>query len=652
MEKWKLLFFCASLFLSTQIMALPTITKISPKAFGPSRTALSPEITITGTAFLKATDVHFGSFSVPSKDFIVNGDTSITVKATALPPSSPETVCVTVTADETSLPNHPFDYFTYQDEWLAFVPDFNGGGKGNVYVFKAKTDEKIAAISTGSGSEAVSVTPDGKFAFCVNYSSRTLSIMNTALNTEDSTISFSLAELATNPIALAISPGDGHILLISDYRANSIIQLDITDRENPRYVSTYKSGLNPVAVAFLPNAQTLTAFTTNFGSKSITVIDPIKKAVIGDYTDQTLQNPSWIAFTTTNTSTKLSREDLFIQNTNDSGAMVLDNTLGKALFYSRLVPPGPEIPVSLAGFALNQENFFPQILPSPDSTIAYVTNTQSGNISRIDLTGPTPVLLPENIPTPKLVNGISLTPDGLRGFAGNGSSPEKIIIFDTTTLKTTSQTIGNEITNPGITPDQAPVAYMSFSFLNDTTVQFDASDSLSPTGTVSKYIWDFGDGSLLLTTTSPRPAPHTYVPRSQPYTVTLTVINSAGTSLNQTYFGQMTYNNGGPQAMQSLQLTVSSLLPPINIQISQTCKQFLTQDCFYNKICFSPPLSGIPPVGYLIYQDEERTHFVAQIAADGPLCFSICEPKKHHTYYLFSIGSGGTISSGFAKVSI
>jgi DNA-binding beta-propeller fold protein YncE len=649
MSRWRTFLSLVCLLLSTQCIALPTITAIDPPAFGPSRTTQSPSITVLGSGFTGTTAVFFGEISILPENVIVLDDHTILIRENSLPPTSPGTVAIRVTANGTSLPNHPYDYFTYQDNWIAYVPDFNGkSGDGYVYAFDTELENHIATLSSGSGSEQVVLTPDGKYAYCVNYRSCTLTIIDTAQNSDDFTIDFFLREYASSPIGIAISPGEGNVLLISDFGDGNILHFDITDRTSPRFVTRYSVGENgfPVAVAFLPDTKSLIAYSTNFGGKSITVIDADKQTIIGNYTDSNLQNPAWIALSTT----KLSM--------NGYKTMVLDDSANQALFYSNLTPPGPQTPAIVKGLSLNEDNFFPQILPSPDATIAYVTNTRSGNISRIDLTGSSPVLLPENIATPPLVNGISITPDGLKGFAGNGSSSNKITIFDTATLETTTKKIGNEVTNPGITPDQAPVAYLHYAFLDSKTVQFDGIASLSPTGSISKYEWDFGDGTPLLTlnASSPNPPPHTFAPRSTPYTVTLTVTNDAGTSTAQTFFGQMVYNNGGPQAGQSIQLTIggqSTLLPPTNASITQDAMKLLAQTCYYNIITFSPPSSeSIPPVGYEIYRDEGATQFVGEVSATEPLVFSFCESKKHMTYYLFSKDATGALSKTFTKVSI
>lgn len=57
-------------------------------------------------------------------------------------------------------------------------------------------------------------------------------------------------------------------------------------------------------------------------------------------------------------------------------------------------------------------------------------------------------------------------------------------------------------------------------------VSFDASASVDPDGTIVSYIWDFGDGSPIQTTSNPT-ITHTYT-SSNVYTVTLIVVDNDG----------------------------------------------------------------------------------------------------------------------------
>jgi PKD repeat protein len=97
-----------------------------------------------------------------------------------------------------------------------------------------------------------------------------------------------------------------------------------------------------------------------------------------------------------------------------------------------------------------------------------------------------------------------------------------------------------------ILPDQAPTAAFTVKpARSGSPTKFNASSSSSPVGTIASYKWKFGDGSTA-STTHPKIS-HTYGAAST-YAVTLTVVNSQGTSTKEVFTGNTVSNNGGPSA--------------------------------------------------------------------------------------------------------
>lgn len=666
----KIALFIALFFCTKIAAACPTVTSVSTtptsplQPYMPARTVNSPPIYITGTGFLTANKVRFGdevlyggtvTGGLTSDDFIIIDDNHIMVNPgrTQLQ-SSPGTVNVVVTNDEgTSLVNIPYDCFTYQGDWFAYVPDFSSG---QIYVIDINSENvsdyptvitPVDTITAGSGSEIVLFTPDGKYGYCTNFSSNTLTIIDTATN---SSINFTLGVFSTEhgPIGFAITPGLGNTMLISDYNSHSVTQYDITTREKPLFLTDYTVGANPTSIALNPNVLSSNplAYTTNSGSGTLSVIDTIALSQ-GVFRDTGyLTEPVWIAPTPTN------------ENSCQYSQMVLNYGSGgptsdEVLFYNNLTSETVSSPPMhmLTGFSFNYYPYFPQIVASPDSTLAYVTETKSGGITVIDITG-LPLMTPTvvyTIPTDPKVNGVSLTPSGKLGFAGDGTNPQELVIFNGKYPYDSSKiTIvgSSNVTNPGIQPDQSPVARAVYSLETDgMTVDFDASESVSPTGTIASYFWDFGDGTTA-TTASPEIS-HTYPPCRTPYTATLTVTNSAGTSTKQTYFGQGVYNNGGPLAMFSLPVEVCTLLPPSNPSV-----RLNRGKChFSNTITFFAPTSGvIPGPGdfYLIYGSPNKKRLLGRVPAGGPGPFEFTTPGccRHTNYFLYS-QVGNSISCNY-----
>jgi PKD repeat protein len=76
-------------------------------------------------------------------------------------------------------------------------------------------------------------------------------------------------------------------------------------------------------------------------------------------------------------------------------------------------------------------------------------------------------------------------------------------------------------------------------------------------GTITSYAWDFGDGDIDIATTPT--ATHTYSTGGA-YTATLTVTDSAGTSMTQIFTGNTVSRNGGTRARTTRSVSVANTL--------------------------------------------------------------------------------------------
>jgi len=104
-----------------------------------------------------------------------------------------------------------------------------------------------------------------------------------------------------------------------------------------------------------------------------------------------------------------------------------------------------------------------------------------------------------------------------------------------------------------IVPNQGPRASFSFSFELPFTVAFNGSSSSDPDGIVTRFDWDFGDGSSLAGG-GPRPV-HTYLKPGN-YKVTLVVTDNEGCSTLLGFTGQSITCNGSPAAHASHSVAV------------------------------------------------------------------------------------------------
>lgn len=228
---------------------------------------------------------------------------------------------------------------------------------------------------------------------------------------------------------------------------------------------------------------------------------------------------------------------------------------------------GPDGSLSpLAGFPVASGGVEPNgIAVSPDgrrlyamnaTTVAGFATSPSGALGPVP-GGPVPVGSP--------ARSGAVTPDGSRLYVAAFAAGKAVLGFGIDPLGALASLNGSPfeagIVNPdvqalAIAPNQGPTASFAASG-GAGTVAFDGSASSDPDGTVSRYDWDFGDGTAVRDGGA---APsHTYA-ASGTYPVTLTVTDSEGCSDSVVYTGQTASCNGGPAA--SFRADVKVDLPP------------------------------------------------------------------------------------------
>jgi DNA-binding beta-propeller fold protein YncE len=197
------------------------------------------------------------------------------------------------------------------------------------------------------------------------------------------------------------------------------------------------------------------------------------------------------------------------------------------------------------------------IVITPNGKTAYVDNSFSNNA----VTGVTPIDLTTDtaetqIPRPACPSGsgsylgpMAIVPSGATLYLLCALNSQMVPIDTATnTAGSPSASPSTYATPTGIAvvPDQAPTAqFVAKPARPGSPTKFNASTSSSPIGTIASYKWTFGDGAAA-TTTHPKIA-HTYATEGT-YAVTLTVVNSQGTSTKEVFTGNTVSNNGGLSA--------------------------------------------------------------------------------------------------------
>ncbi len=537
---------CAAVLLSFLAMPLllsvPVVTYVSPN-HGPA--AGGDSITITGSGFLGADKVFFGPTEVA---VLPTSDTEITVNA---PLSVPGTVHITVQADSGTSATTPADRYTYQGSWFAYVTGQAQGETGGTGPSQypaawclncadhADTG-KIPLTENKLTCFGIAITPDGRASYVAGDSSseQTGPTVISRINLVDRSTTGIECEgwPLSNYIAISPDGANAYCTLSPPFAiplpngACGSIDLATHDFE----IAFPTTGSPPLGVGITPDGGKIYVANFGFPDGSVTVFP---SGTTGTITGLTGPGPGALAITPNGGEVYLCANEAYNIYVIDTAS----DTLGDPI-------------------ALGTDEGPTDVAISPDGAYAYVTSGAAVHKIR---TSDKQLFEPIEC-TGDGLQGIAITPDGKKAYVAQGwpSETNNILAIDLTSneVETIAVLDSSDLRDVAITPDQAPAAEFSATIgASGTATVFDASRSVSPVGTIVKYEWDFGDGSPTVETTEPTVS-HTYA-NSGTYTVRLTVTNSAGTSITQTFTGQTVSNNGSENAQYELLITVPSDTP-------------------------------------------------------------------------------------------
>ena len=190
----------------------------------------------------------------------------------------------------------------------------------------------------------------------------------------------------------------------------------------------------------------------------------------------------------------------------------------------------------------------------PHAGTAYIANYSFGTSTV------TPVHLATIKAGPPITVGsdpiaIAFAPDGATAFAVNTLSDSVTPIDTATNTPGTPIPVGHNPNGIAITPDQAPTArFRAGAAPAGSPTSFDASGSSGPSSPVVQFHWDFGDGTIAVSTEPV--GSHVYANPGS-YTVALTVRDAAGTNTRTIFTGQTMSRNGGPTARMLQVVTIT-----------------------------------------------------------------------------------------------
>lgn len=587
-------------------VASPNIESISPTN-GPISGGTS--ITIKGSGFTGASAVTLGMR--PASSFTIISDTQIQAVA---PLGTAGTVDVRVTVASETSPFTRNDFYTYtQDSWNGIISGIN---QDAITLFDTANNTINGTIPLPADSLAAVITPDGTTIYAADDQQGLVNVIDVATHTIITTIPTPVS--GPGSFDIIVSPNDQRIY-VSNLLSGYVTVIDTTNNTVITEI-LLSPGLSSLSVT--PDGSIV--YVGNFGSGNITPIDTVSFTPGAGIPAGFV--PGAIAITPDGT-TAYATSSFTINNNITIIDVATQSVIGTIAFPAGAGPYG--------AFIL------------PTGTTMYVANIENSTVSVVDLG------------TNTITDTINLTPGSRPFWVVATPNSKTVYVINQTTNDVTPIDVATNIAGPNfahipgaiqnlaMSPDPAPVASFVGSIQPPGIAStFDASASLSPIGTVVSYEWNFGDATIV-TTSSPI-VNHTYATTGS-FNVTLRVTNSAGTSTSSVFSSQFMSNNGGPTAITSQTFPA----PPSDVTGCQQYSRFLLQADLINIITWNPPQTGTPPVAYQIYRDAALTDLIATIPTSDPLQF--CDhnrlPQTTYTYYLVSVSSDGLLSS-YTSVTI
>jgi YVTN family beta-propeller protein len=165
---------------------------------------------------------------------------------------------------------YPFGVAFTPDGAFAYVVNIAPNSSGNiepsnVSVINTSTNtEVLPRIPVGTSPFAVAITPDGTFAYVVNWWSHDVSVINTSTNSEV----LPRIPVGMNPFAVAFTP-DGAFAYVTNNASHNVSVIDTST--NAEVLPRITVGANPAGVAITPDGAF--AYVANVKSHDVSVID-------------------------------------------------------------------------------------------------------------------------------------------------------------------------------------------------------------------------------------------------------------------------------------------------------------------------------------------------------------------------------------------
>jgi DNA-binding beta-propeller fold protein YncE len=347
------------------------------------------------------------------------------------------------------------------------------------------------------------------------------------------------------PFAISVHP-DGSSAYVTDLWRGQVLQYDIVGgRLEPKDLAAVPAGDFPTGIAVRPNGRTAYALVRG----GIAIFDVGSGGGL-------LRRPGL----TTAPNSRL--VDLAL--TPDGSHLYATSLHGTVLQFD-VRDDGTPVPKSPAEIDLGPGARPIGIAVVPDGRAVYVTSGGGARgVFAFDV-GPDGTLAPGVTPSlavahPKLWF-LTASPDGKSLFVAGGDG----LLFDlgagaSLAPKASPFVDLRHAFGVVVSPNQAPIAgFTATPGPAGAATVFDASSAVDPDGSIVRYDWDFGDGTVLRDG-GPTPT-HVYTSPGS-YSVTLVVTDNEGASTTRIFTGGTVLGHGSPVAQATLQIQVVAASAP------------------------------------------------------------------------------------------
>jgi 6-phosphogluconolactonase (cycloisomerase 2 family) len=533
-------------------------------------------------------------------------------------------------------------------------------GTNNISALHINSDGSLTPVSgspfstPGTVTEGLAITPDAQHLYVAHFGTSNISGFNISAAGGLSAAPSSPFGPASSALGVVPSP-DGQHLWVWNHNADTIGSWTISSDGSLSQIPGSPTSIpatehNPFAGSADPDGRAL--YVPNENSTPVGGVETNKVTAYSVGSDgslgahQNIQSGNASAGGSNPFGSGITPDGEFYYVSNPE-----DGTFGTLSGYS--VSAGGFL-TALPGFPMSVApgNHPLNIAASPDSQHLYVATrgTSTVNAYNIASNGSLSSISGSPFATGG-ANGkaLALTPDGKRLYVSNNGSDD-ISGFNVASDGSLSLIPGSpwptggtdpDLESIAITPNQAPTSsFAVHSSPNKKRAKFNGSGSTDTDGTVATYTWDFGDG-FNAQSNSPK-IRHRYMNPGL-YTVTLTVTDDEGCSVQRIFTGKATLCNGVPSAATSLNVHARKL----TIHYSKRKARFKGKLKSDRKFCRREKVK-------LVRREHQRNHVVdrdrtnqrgmwriklpdadgkflavarQQVAPDGETCLATRSPK-------------------------